>query len=342
MAIKFKNLTAGGSGGSASVVGEGGYVGTAIPVNENVEKIYVNTNLSNEEVLSIVKNVAGDNEQFEYQLYGDGTFNIFITCLVSANALMIMTENTDTGEETFLFVNQEMTDLYGQSFGFIGWNPDVSNPIVVNNTNLGDSNYDNNETINSALSSLFSTTPFGTAPGESIALSGEYDGATLEVTSNQVLDIESLLSENKLPLKIIVNVVESSASYGTPVPNSGTVEKVYLNIALSIEEVSTILNKVDYTTNDGYFVISNADVSKSLCFAKVNPDDSYPSICDMNMETYYFIGSQSLADEKGVSLGWQSVSELDFNDTAISELEGMSIGAENELLKELFSITPFE
>lgn len=129
---------------------------------------------------------------------------------------------------------------------------------------------------------------------------------------------------------------------GTTVPNSGVVEKVYLNTNLSIEETVNIINLVDYTTNDGYFVLGNVDMSNGLAIVKINSSDEYPSITDTIGETFYFVGSQSLATELGVPLGWQDVSLIIFNDTAINNMEGLPIGTENDKLSSLFSITPFE
>ncbi len=124
---------------------------------------------------------------------------------------------------------------------------------------------------------------------------------------------------------------------GTPVPNSGTVEKVYFNTNLSVEEVNEILNDIEFIDYGegafGYIVFANNDMTKPIVISKF---DGFVDILVNNSYAIFSTSGQSY-------IGWNPEKEnyVDLNVEAESEIEGMSIGSQNSKLSSLFSTTPF-
>lgn len=129
---------------------------------------------------------------------------------------------------------------------------------------------------------------------------------------------------------------------GTAVPNSGYVEKVYFNTALSIEEIVSLLSQLSYDFQGmAYQVISDTNGEKALLV--------------MNIGTWYgvmangewYFASDTFEDMGVTFSGWNTnISDYSFNDTAISTFEDdgvtFSVGAKNNQLTNLFSSTPFK
>ena len=119
---------------------------------------------------------------------------------------------------------------------------------------------------------------------------------------------------------------------GTPVPNSGLVEKVYINTALSVDEVETLISKITFTEYGTYIVCVNNDFSKVVMINK-NIDENGNDILINNSYSIY-----------STSNGWDTSKPnfIELNGDVVSEMEGMVLGADNSLLSSLFSIIPFE
>ena len=139
--------------------------------------------------------------------------------------------------------------------------------------------------------------------------------------------------------KAIVDVEElPKASWsGIAVPNSGTVENVYFNTNLSVEEV---VNIIDFIPNESfsnffgstvYLVIVDELNEKGIMLVKGNESID---IVDMSNNNIIFSSN----------VGWninQNVYEINAN--VINQIdEETPIGTQNELLSSLFSTTPFE
>lgn len=124
---------------------------------------------------------------------------------------------------------------------------------------------------------------------------------------------------------------------GTAVPNSGYVEKVYLNTNLSVDEVVSLLSKLNYINFVNFIIYSD-----NITLAVMVLDGIYV-ISDYFTEYIYFISSNT---EVGF-VGWNP----DFNGTIVINDEVSSpysangytfeVGLQNNLLTSLFSTTPF-
>ena len=82
-------------------------------------------------------------------------------------------------------------------------------------------------TNNKLLKNWLSYQPFTYSEGKTIELSEEYDGSDINVTQNGIANIESLINEKKIPLKVNVNVptyitVASESELPSDVPD-GTI-----------------------------------------------------------------------------------------------------------------------
>ena len=124
---------------------------------------------------------------------------------------------------------------------------------------------------------------------------------------------------------------------GTTVPNSGYVEKVYFNTSLSIEEVVSLLSQL--TLNEEgireHFLMGKTDVNLNIwCMTQ----EGMWGISD-EKGSFYFVS----ADIGLGFAGWNPniTYPLAINSEVISEINGVSIGTQNHLLSNLFSITPF-
>lgn len=127
---------------------------------------------------------------------------------------------------------------------------------------------------------------------------------------------------------------------GTTVPNSGTVEKVYFNTNLSVDEVVNILSNLEYNMNGtAYMGLSNSTNDKYIQF--INSDNFYGILDSISGG---FIFANTTFSDLGVDFeGWKSgyIGIIDFNDTAISNQDIFEIGTQNSQLSSLFSTTPF-
>ena len=295
--------------------------GTAVPNTGTIEKVYVNTNLSVEEVVSICGNLT-------YPTNGDPMYLVLLSEDMTKDITISYGQLEDgtygcqiisqlTGE--FYFTSIDASAEFG--IDFIGWNPNISYlevnaNVVANNDNIG--------TIgdqNSKLSSLFSITPFT-------------QGKTLKFRELQVKNSEKI--------------------EGVPVPNSGYVEKVYFNYNSSVEEVVDSLSKLNYLYFDDpnfgmYPALFYEDVETALMFSVAvyydKTNDIYViSVTTGSAETFIF--SSKIQEGMTEFAGWdESLKNLNFiltpKTNIISDIEGIAVGTENYKLANLFSSKPF-
>ena len=127
--------------------------------------------------------------------------------------------------------------------------------------------------------------------------------------------------------------VDSLPSSGTAVPNSGMVEKVYINTALSVEEVVSLLSQLTYNEEGRYVLLVDSNNTKAIML--LGMDGMYAINVD---GAFVWSNTEQLG-----FIGWSSdfANSYSFNLEATSILGPYSVGIQNDLVKDLFSITPF-
>lgn len=121
---------------------------------------------------------------------------------------------------------------------------------------------------------------------------------------------------------------------GTTVPNSETVEKVYFNTSLSVDEVKNLLIGLNYIEGIMPYPANPLIFNGSSAFiVAAKTDSDIYMIHDAGNDTSIFV----------TTTGWNSDfnGEIEVNSKVLSEFEGISIGSQNSQLSSLFSTTPF-
>jgi hypothetical protein len=187
-----------------TITSKGGWQGTAVPNSGYVENVYFNTNLSVEEVVSICSKLKLSED--------DISSYVMLIALTEPSIGIAIYKNTDGSYQITdimngnIYFHSSFSSEFINEFGFdTGWNPNFNGLISVNFDVFSGNEEEGYVGLqNAQLSTLFSTTPFVQASGESIGLSGEYDGTPIEVTES--VDMKALIENKKIPLEINVDV----------------------------------------------------------------------------------------------------------------------------------------
>lgn len=319
----------------------GEQVGTVVPNTGFVDKVYVNTNLSDEEVEAIIDNlcsVNGEQNQILYNLFqrDDDEICCAIYIMVEGpfKAVSAFFDRSDgngdwiTDFSGFLWCNNMVADAEGLT---AGWQ-DFTNPIEFN-TEVQDI-YDSG-IYNDQLTSLFSTTPYGPSEPTGYDYYQFKNGAPKKILNEDdavlVEDVEELPS--------------ATIDTSTAVPSSGMAEKVYFNTKLSVEELYNIFETLTYGDVPGtnYYplapVIANSDMSSALVAMKVTGGLEYDYLLNIMING----GNTRILNLSREKAEW-FMSETLIRYESVAEFLAPQIGLEvqNDKLKQLISITPFE
>lgn len=157
---------------------------------------------------------------------------------------------------------------------------------------------------------------------------------------------------------------------GTPVPNSGTLGEVYINTALSVEEVNTELNKIESWSLRETSDLLKANIYQNMAIVAANNDYSkmiallllkYVSSETNELLGYVIVTMVQTSTPKqeiiftgysideNASLGWVENISNPYNFEGLNllaEFPGANvtffIGTDNDKLSSLISTTPFE
>ena len=304
--------------------------GTVVPNTGFVGKVYVNTSLSDEEVEALIDKLCHVNEEnnwsdayilaydtdsiyIELYLYSGYCYDEDDNFIGIGKGIYYYTEHHDANENTWridaegdLWCNDTVAECYGLQKGW----QDFANPIEINKEvqDRWDEN-DEEPTLgiyNDQLTDLVSITPF-----------------TPTGNVNKIY---------RVPPKSVENI---------PVPSNGHVGKVYFNTSLSVEEVNEILNGLDYVMGvlsaPAVAIATNTDMSKGLVIMAYPSDEDYVIMTGEGTLVYIY----SLIDND--TRGWL-LPEVDLNLDNMLEVIASQVGMniQNEKLKNLISITPFE
>lgn len=124
---------------------------------------------------------------------------------------------------------------------------------------------------------------------------------------------------------------------------STLVERIYFNTELTIEEVVEILSKLTLT-NNGYYAFLTSDYSSTLSLLGNHTLQEYVLFgIDGGSPAPIFATSVELAADIGVTIDWTGwnpnlVNPMEINSYGVAEIEGYSIGTQNDLLTNLISM----
>lgn len=290
-------------------------VPTEVPASGYIAKVYINTSLTNEEVLEIVKSIELVNVP-----------DIGLAYMVTASADMTngvgFLGYVDVGLYYFsITINGETTVIWCSDKGWENKFTQIAvgyeNALSLLLSQLGGTNQNNK------LKNLISATPFD-------------------------LNTEIELSK-------IYKVSNHSQGDGTTVPNTGYIDKVYFNTSLSVDEVESLLNNLIYDktsessaqsiniflwTDMGHVISALKQDNGGRGIATIHPD--YP-------DTQYVWANQKFVDNKDIGhtltkAGWQNFTNpIEMNSNVVaSENILVPVGFQNTLIKDLFSTTPFK
>lgn len=266
-----------------------------LPNTGTVDAIYFDTSLSIAKTVSLLEPVLAkldaEEEGYIVALYFDEvneTLGLVMCAQTDGMYMIAMKENMfdEELEPTFLFTNTDATGV-----GFVGWNPSFSGSIDG---------------------------PFGLVPEFGQPL-GQYNDQLTELvyisdgksSSSNEIDIEQYLANQRLPLKIKLDLPSTGASItsldGTPIPATGQVNGVYINTALDRFEVCKQLKKInfpawiadengDFTSMGGTVIYGNDDFSEGLMVydvyemfrAEVLPDAEAQAMFQ-ELKSYYIV-----------------------------------------------------
>lgn len=328
--------------------------GTPVPSSGQVDKIYINTKLSKEEVVNICDNLT----------FVDGSsvatgFDIWSCATNSDLTNGIMIARSKINPEIYAITVTSSDGVNEIFFSTIGWTESASNVFEFNTENqivqvgslLGFT------PENEKASMLFSITPFKDVSLNSFLTSiadaiRSKKGTTDKINaSNFASEIAGISGGGGAVVKTI------GGWHGTTVPNSGYVENVYVNTSLSIAEVTALLDNIDISTETYQaYIITNEEATKVIGIMDPSGFGDYEGYiifgqnADGSPVPILNTSSEEVVTELfGITFtGWYAdfTGVYEFKDNTIKEftIDGTTLlfGDQNNKLSTLFSTTPFE
>lgn len=321
------------------------YIGTPVAISGQIEKVYLNTELSHDKVIEICKGL----NYLEYDgftlcpIFSDTTLSnaLFVSKIFDSDfeiyQYLIVYKNGDNEVIYFNGLDYNYDDIPDNIKENVGWQDAFNGIVEINNESAVSSLAPqfNFTPVNENVSNLFSLTPFqSTSKLYHIKNRNKY-----QIPNDVIIEVE------ELPTK---NIDEQSfyrlhLGWDTEkiVPNTGTINKVYFNTKLSADEVKSILANLTYVSNSyldyPISILLASSTGNPVIFA-VKGSDAYDivyatDITDSNTQQTIF--TTMISNE----VGWK-ISKLDINAEVVSEFNGLSVGSENSKLNLLFATMP--
>lgn len=321
--------------------GGGKREGTAIPADAVVDRIYFNTNNTREETNAILSQLTYIEGVMEYPvslIYANLDENYEGDCLYAIK-MTHPTQGEIYGIAYTLYAGGTETVLFGA----------LDSSAFENGWMKGYESYGSGE-YNGAVGLQFMELQKKGQPVTDFA--GLPVGAENEKIK-EVLSITPFFAEQTKPATV----------EGTAIPVGKEVDRIYFNIENPIEETKAVLAQLDYNAQffdmPAYIVYSNsADGTTGILAIVKMPEDveggfvySLQYINDVGQPYVIFV-SEIAEDEEVFYNGWGNtlVYGLDFDlmpssvgikNTGLTEALGVPVGAENDKLKNVLSVTPF-
>ena len=334
----------------------------AVPNTGYVDKFYFNTDLTVEEVTNIVKQITDwqpydeSGTNFIYPIYAINRGNAGFEVGAEDTAVAII-RNEDYSEISLVNFGWFQTlwtnylDETEPSMTEIGWQYDSLN--TVPGLTQGGEVSSSFETFkigsqNELLKDLVYTigkskTSLGIIDGKQYRkINFEDDPVAIKVVD----DVIKVTEENKI-YKVGGGLTKKA------VPNSGTVDKIYFDTNLSYNEVLLKLQQLKLTETENstsYFICMDENSFSQLAVGLGSDGNGIESLMIIGiLSVNGSPKSQYIWSEKefgGMVQGWQPefieyIGEnkfIELNINAASTKEGISIGTQNELIKELIYI----
>lgn len=310
--------------------------GTPVPTEGYIEKIYVNTELSVEEVMNLLSKLpCYESNGFTYYIADSGP--LLLMCMYSPEGPSgvpigaIGIRYAGSGQRVTVFQSEPMEE------SFVGWES-FDNPIEFNSENTANGVFQDIgiTPVHEILSSLFSITPFE-------KVEDKPENPNVKEFRSKTTIIKNPGSGSSGGASVTNVDTLPNDWNGTAVPNTGYVENVYINTNLSNEDVIEIVKNLNYDfTNDDYYVFITADADNPIgmgLYCEENGDGS--TYCEIYVMKPASNGGFPIFDTED---GWYDFDNpIGFNDNALDgSAEGFLWGDQNALLAALFSITPFD
>ena len=322
------------------------YFGTPIPTEGVVEKVYFNNELSGKEV-NIILNTIELQDTSNWNLYyiiavnkEDNTALILRSTRDRSNNYVYIVDENDN--YTVLFDLQNWTDNKGQVD--LNFELSTTSEYFHSDAEIGTQNY--------KLAKLFSITPFKVEKNILMHPKDETGKMNTNISLFPKTLATNLMTSGGKPYNM-PNVVYKQG-WGTPIPNSGLVEKVYFNTNLSVEEVVSILESANLNYNHKDFFDEGLN---SYLVLDCSRSGTFDESISASLHIAYVEGFYTIMFEQTLlwtnypeMSGWNPEQSEDFNNPIdlsmfglqfVSNINGEAIGQENSKLSSLFSITPF-
>ena len=328
---KQLNAKVGGSGGGGS--------GGAIPNSGYVDTVYINTNLSTEQVLDIIALDKLDYVLLAEEETGEKMYAYFVLGTEPTTPTAV-----EDGFDTMIGI-MLMTDADDNVFA----SQIIGSVVTTNEDDDGDRviwYYD----IEMG-GGMFDPQGIGISEfivqGEAMT---EAMGMSAGTSNDKLVDLMNIGATSGSPksfyekMNELYDYVGQAKSGATTVPNSGTIEKIYFNTSLSAEEVVNILSQLDYhdfAGSEAYCIVFPENIDVALLVMR---RDGVYGILNIFAEneldgTYFF--SEDVGN--GI-VGWKEGFDgvIEINDT-VSDYQGyyeLPLGEQNDKLTNLVSLTP--
>ena len=333
-----------------------------IPNTGYVDKFYFNTDLTVEEVTNIVKQITDwqpydeSGTTFIYPIYAIDRGNVGFEVGAEDTAVVIL-RNEDYSNISLVNFGWFQTlwtnflDETEPNMTEIGWQYDSLNAVpsltqggeVLSSFETFKIGYQNELLKDLVYTIGKSKTSLGIIDGKQYRkINFEDDPVAIKVVD----DVIKVTEENKI-YKVGGGLTKKA------VPNSGTVDKIYFDTNLSYDEVLSKLQQLKLTETENstsYFICVDENSFSQLAVGLGSDGNGIESLMIIGiLSVNGSLKSQYIWSEKefgGMVQGWQPefieyIGEnkfIELNINATSTKEGISIGTQNELIKELIYI----
>lgn len=293
------------------------WISTPLPRKDYIGKIYFNTSLSVDEVNDLISKNVGSSGTCSIQIlktyentgltreiieFKKANNQHYIKYTVYENGIIVINDT--------IYLNKWFKSEI--EFGYL-----LQQGYKELRSELSTSD-------NTPISSLVSITPFKCSVDANSIYRLPDDSLWVYQDGWTKLTTTSLSTSGEI---IYVDTLPNEGWIGTPVPNSGYVENVYLNLNLSSEEVEKLFELIELQQTSLYkAVVCKSNTEKGIY---IRPSEK---------KMFFNGGGTFFAD--GV---WKTTKEIvSINDEVILNNNGEVVGHQNDLLSPLISVTPFK